>query len=120
MAHMIDIPTFRDTRGSLSVIENQLGFAIKRVFYIYDASSPRGGHAHHKTQLALICLTGSCEISVITAHSHGNYQLHSPEKCLILEPSEWHTMQHFSSNALLLVLASELYDPNDYIFERPQ
>lgn len=120
MARIIGIPTFNDERGSLSVIENELDFAIQRVFYIYNVSSPRGGHAHHKTKLALICLAGSCEISIHTSESIHTHTLNSPTQCLILEPSEWHTMQNFTSNALLLALASEPYDPNDYITKKPQ
>lgn len=64
MAHLIDLKTFTDKRGNLTVIEKVLPFDIKRVFYIYGVdNSMRGGHRHHKTIQAAICIKGSCTIS---------------------------------------------------------
>lgn len=119
MARLMNIQTIIDSRGALSVIEDEIGFVIKRVFYIYNVRSMRGGHAHHKTKLCLICLGGSCAITIKTTQSSQTYKLDSPDKCLLLEPYEWHTMQEFSDNAYLVALASEPYDPNDYITEIP-
>lgn len=119
MAKLITAKTITDRRGSLSVLEREIGFVIKRVFYIYDVLGSRGGHAHHKTKLCLICLGGSCEITITTKQSTQTYTLDNPTKCLILEPSDYHTMQKFSKNATLLALASEAYDANDYITEVP-
>lgn len=120
MAQILYIKTLCDERGDLSVIDGELGFEIKRVFYIYNVKAPRGGHAHHKTKLALICLNGSCEVKIHTLDSITTYILDSPRICLILEPSEWHTMEHFTPRALLLALASEPYSASDYIMEKPQ
>ncbi|MCE3046653.1 sugar 3,4-ketoisomerase [Helicobacter kayseriensis] len=119
MAQLIHIQTITDSRGSLSVIEKILPFEIKRVFYIYNVSSNRGGHAHHKTKLAMICLGGSCKILINSYGEKSTFTLQNPNECLLLEPHEWHLMQDFSPNATLLVLASETYDPNDYIYEEP-
>ncbi|WP_394909390.1 sugar 3,4-ketoisomerase [uncultured Helicobacter sp.] len=119
MAKLITAKTITDNRGSLSVLEGEIGFAIKRVFYIYDVLGSRGGHAHHKTKLCLICLGGSCEITIKTKKQTQTYKLDNPTKCLILEPKDYHTMQEFSQNATLLALASEVYDENDYITEIP-
>jgi dTDP-4-dehydrorhamnose 3,5-epimerase-like enzyme len=120
MANLIQISTISDERGSLCVIEDQLGFSIKRVFYIFNTphNTVRGGHAHKKTKMALICLGGSCDIHIHSSESEKILHLDSPTKCLLLEPSDWHTMENFSSDATLLVLASEKYDPDDYIYER--
>ena len=62
MAHIIDLPTFEDERGSLTVIEKLLPFDIKRFYCIYDVTDQRGGHRHKKTIQALISLGGCCEI----------------------------------------------------------
>ena len=63
MAHLISLKTFTDKRGNLTVIEKSIPFAIKRIFYIYGVDdSVRGGHRHHKTIQAAICLQGSCVI----------------------------------------------------------
>jgi hypothetical protein len=64
MPRLIDITTFSDMRGHLSVLEKNIPFDIKRVFYIYGVdNSTRGNHRHHKTIQAAICISGSCKIS---------------------------------------------------------
>ena len=63
MAQIIDLKTFTDKRGNLTVIEKVIPFDIKRVFYIYGVDdSKRGGHRHHKTRQAAICIKGACTI----------------------------------------------------------
>ena len=120
MALIIDLPTFKDNRGKLTVIEKVLPFDVKRIYYIYDATAKRGGHRHRKNMQALICLNGSCEIYVNDGKSKNIYILDRPDKCLILYPQDWHTMDKFSNDSILLVLASEYYDVNDYIDEEYQ
>lgn len=117
MAYFIELPTFSDDRGSLTVVEKILPFEIKRFYYIYNVSSKRGGHRHHKTIQALISLNGSCEVYVNNGKEEQTFLLDSPDKSLILEPQDWHTMDKFSKDTILLVLASEYYDINDYIDE---
>jgi hypothetical protein len=119
MAHLIDLKTFTDKRGNLSVIENVLPFDIKRIFYIYGVDdSVRGGHRHHKTIQAAICLKGSCKIYNNNESQESEFVLDRPSKCLILEPKDWHQMYEFTKDAILMVLASENYDEQDYIFEK--
>lgn len=114
---MINLPTFGDTRGNLTVIEKCLPFEIKRFYYIYDIEGKRGGHRHKKTTQALICLGGSCEIYVNNGEKEEIILLDSPSKCLIVESRDWHTMDKFTYGAILLVFASEFYDKDDYIDE---
>jgi len=117
MAHILDLPTFQDNRGDLTVVEKILPFEIKRFYYIYNVTSIRGGHRHYKTRQALICLGGSCEIYVNDGEKEQIYMLDDPSKCLIVEAKDWHTMDKFTKNATLLVFASEFYNVNDYIDE---
>ena len=118
MAELIKIKTFTDNHGSLSVIENEIPFPIKRVFYIYDLDeSVRGGHRHKKTIQAVICIHGSCRIYNNNGSKSQYFELNSPDKCLILQPEDWHQMDQFTKGSVLLVIASELFDNNDYIFE---
>lgn len=118
MAYLLSLKTFSDKRGNLSVIEKEIPFPIKRIFYIYGVDdSVRGGHRHHKTVQAAICVAGSCVVSNNDGTKQEEFILDHPRKCLILEPKDWHTMHHFTPDAVLLVLASEYFDPNDYIFE---
>lgn len=117
VSKIINLPSFTDGRGSLTVIEKALPFEIKRTYFIYDAVGIRGGHRHIKTIQALICINGSCEIYTNNGKEEKNILLNNPCHCLILEPEEWHTMNNFSDGAVLLVFSSEYYDRADYIDE---
>ncbi|SMC96232.1 sugar 3,4-ketoisomerase [Pedobacter africanus] len=118
MAHIINLKTFKDTRGILTVLDKVVNFEIKRLFYIYAVdNSDRGGHRHHDTHQAAICIKGSCSITNDNNKKIETFVLDSPEKCLILEPVDWHVMHDFSEDAILLVLASTEFDPKDYIYE---
>jgi len=118
MAHIINIQTFKDSRGILTVLDSIVPFDIKRLFYIYSVdNTDRGGHRHHETHQAAICIQGSCEITNNNGKKTEIFTLDSPEKCLILLPEDWHVMHNFSADAILLVLASTAFDPKDYIYE---
>src|SRR3569832_515776 len=118
MAQLIDLKTFTDSRGNLTVIERSIPFDIKRIFYIYGVDeSVRGGHRHKTTTQAAICIKGACRIYNHNGETETIYELDKPNKCLIIEPKDWHTMDRFTTDAILMVLASEYFDANDYIFE---
>ena len=117
MPELIKIKTFKDERGSLGVIGEDLPFSVKRVFYIYDVQAERGGHRHVKSIQALICLSGSCKVYVQNKKEDFTFSLEDNKTCLILDPQDWHTMDDFSSGSVLLVLASEPYTAADYIYE---
>src|ERR1700761_3594711 len=105
MAHIINLTTFKDTRGILTVLDKVVNFEIKRLFYIYNVdNSDRGGHRHHNTHQAAICIQGSCQITNDDGNRQDIFKLDSPEKCLIIEPDDWHVMHDFSADAILLVL----------------
>jgi hypothetical protein len=119
MAHLINLKTFTDSRGNLTVIEKIIPFDIKRLFYIYGVdSSVRGGHRHVKTIQAAICLKGRCAIYNNDGFKEERFLLDTPAKCLILKPEDWHEMYDFSPDAILMVLASEHFDEKDYIRDR--
>src|ERR1700754_1008866 len=118
MANLIDLKTFTDERGNLTVIEKSIPFDVKRIFYIYGVDkSTRGGHRHHITIQAAICLQGTCTIYNNNNVKEDEFVLDSPSKCLILNPEDWHKMYDFSSDAILMVLASAYFDPKDYIYQ---
>ncbi len=118
MAHIINLSTFKDTRGILTVLDRIVDFKIRRLFYIYNVDhSSRGGHRHHKTHQAAICIQGSCSISNNNGAQEDTFLLNSPDKCLIIKPEDWHIMHDFSTDAILLVLASTAFNPKDYIYE---
>lgn len=116
MASLINLQTFTDQRGNLTVIEKVVPFDIKRIFYIYGVdNSARGGHRHHKTIQAAICIRGNCMIYNNNGADESSFLLDSADKCLVIQPEDWHTMHSFSQDAILMVLASEYFDQNDYI-----
>lgn len=117
MPQLIDLPSFIDERGTLTVIEKIIPFDIKRVYYIYDVVSDRGGHRHIKNIQATVCLNGECEVHVNDGEIKKSYLLNNPAECLILYPQDWHVMANFSPGAVLLVLCSEYYENDDYIEE---
>lgn len=118
MAYLLNLETHTDSRGNLTVIEDVLPFPIKRVFYIYGVDeSVRGGHRHHKTVQAAVCIQGECKIFNNDGENKEIFHLNAPSKCVILDPTDWHKMYDFSRDAILMVLASEKFDQHDYIFE---
>lgn len=117
MAKLIDLPLFSDQRGSLAVMQNILPFTISRVYWIFGASGIRGGHRHKNNMQALVCVNGSCNIKTNNGVERKVWSLDSPSKLLILESIDWHTMENFSKDAVLIVFASSIFDPDDYIDE---
>jgi len=118
MAQLLELKTFSDKRGNLTVIEKELPFRVPRLFYIYGVDdSVRGGHRHHTTRQAAICVAGKCVVSCNNGHAKQDFALDHPNKCLIIEPEDYHTMHSFTPDAVLVVLASELFNPKDYIYE---
>ncbi|MEZ0484122.1 sugar 3,4-ketoisomerase [Fibrella aquatica] len=118
MAKLFTLDTFSSEAGNLTVYNNTLPSDIRRVFYIHGAgNAERGGHRHHKSWNALICLTGHCHVYVQDGQVEEDYTLASPDDCLVLEPKDWHVMDRFSEDAILLVLSNEPYDRADYIDE---
>jgi dTDP-4-dehydrorhamnose 3,5-epimerase-like enzyme len=118
MAKLLDLKTFTDKRGCLTVIEKVFPFDIKRIFYIYGVDdSIRGGHRHKTTFQAAVCIAGKCTIKNNDGEKEEIFDLDAPHKCLLLNPEDWHEMYNFSPDAILMVLASEFYNHDDYIFE---
>ena len=105
-----------DKRGNLTVIEKEIPFDIKRIFYIYNVDdSKRGFHKHKKTRQVAICIKGSCDIVIKKNNKEFLTRLDSPERAILIEPDDYHWMENFSEDSILLVLASEKYNENDYI-----
>ena len=122
MAHIIEIKTIKDERGEIGIIDSpdSLPFEVKRILFIKDSTEKRGNHAHKKTIQALICLKGSCEIYTNNGKEKRTFILDSSDKCLILNPEDWHTMTNLSKESVLLALGSKYYDTEDYITEEPK
>lgn len=105
--------------GYLTPIESsqEIPFDVKRIYYIYDVDSKeiRGKHSHKKLHQVLICVHGSIDVRLENFYGNETYTLKDPSVGLYVGPDNWREMSNFKDDAVLLVLASEKYDPNDYI-----
>ena len=108
-----------DERGQLIALEefNDIPFRIKRVYYMYDtiAGVVRGKHAHKTLEQILICIHGTCKIRLDNGREKKIVPLEKPYEGLYVANNMWREMYDFSSDAVLMVLASEVYDEKDYI-----
>ena len=86
---------------------------------MFSVTQERGGHAHHKLRQGIICLSGQANIFCMSSQEERTFVLETPSECLILEPEDWHTISLDSEKAVLLVAASEYYDAEDYIYDKP-
>ena len=114
----IDIPKIENTEGNIAIIEkNTIPFEIKRVYYLFDipSSAHRGGHAHKNLNQILIALSGSFDVILKDGISTQTITLNKPDKGLLITTNIWRELENFSSGAVCLVLASEIFDENDYI-----
>jgi len=113
------LPMIQDMRGSLSVGEVQahIPFQIKRYFLVYDVASKevRGEHAHKKCHQFLVCVKGSLSCVVDDGSNRQEFLLDRPEIGLHIPPMVWGIQYKYSADAVLMVLASEIYDAKDYI-----
>lgn len=123
----VKLTSLGDVRGQLIAIEGlslQLPFEVKRVYYIFDTTpgTVRGMHAHKKLKQLLVCVSGSCVIKCDRGNGSNplEYVLDWPDQGLLIEGMVWREMYNFSKGAVLLVLASEHYDTQDYIRDYDQ
>lgn len=113
----LQLPTFVDDRGALTVLENVLPFEVVRAYWIYGADGQvRGGHRHEHTRQALIAISGKVSIYMNDGISHEVIELTNPSQCLLVEPKDWHTMT-FGPSSTLMVFSSHGYDRSEYIDE---
>ncbi|SFT33044.1 dTDP-4-dehydrorhamnose 3,5-epimerase [Lachnospiraceae bacterium XBD2001] len=117
---MLEFTEKGDERGHLVIVEGHqdIPFDIKRIFYIYgsDADVVRGQHANRRTEFVLINVAGTSQVRV--RDGKGNeilYSLNRPHTGVYLPNMVWKDMLNFSEDSVLLVLASEHYDPDEYI-----
>lgn len=118
---VIEIDKHHHDKGNISVIENgkSIPFEVNRVFYLYDipGGEERGAHAHKNCHQFLIAASGAFEIVLNDGETKRTVTLNRPYFGLHIPPGIWAWEMGFSSGSVCLVLASHLYDPNDYIRE---
>ncbi len=113
-----EIPTIKDTRGNLAIIEKDtIPFEIKRVYYLYDIPTDayRGGHAHIEQEEFLVALSGSFDVVLDDGQKKHRVMLSKPNVGLYIPTGVWRELENFSSGSVCLVLNSGEFDESDYI-----
>lgn len=122
LGRIIELPKICDPRGNLTVAEEckNVPFDIKRAYWTYDVpgGESRGGHAHKECLSFIIAVSGSFTVTLDDGlGTKCEYHLNHPWQGLLINTGIWRTLEDFSSGAVCLVLASELYDEEDYIYD---
>ena len=114
----INFPVIEDVRGNLAFIQNDvLPFEFKRIYYLFDVPSNafRGGHSHINQHEILMALSGSFEVVLDDGIEKKSFLLNKPNVGLPISTGIWRELQNFSSGAVCLVVASDVFDESDYI-----
>ena len=118
---LVELSGFDDHRGSLVVgeLDKQLPFVVERFFFVSKVpeGEPRGIHAHKECHQFLVCVAGSVKAMVDDGKSRTVVTLDRPTLGLYMPPMTWGVQYDYSEGAVLLVLASHVYDADDYIHE---
>lgn len=121
---VINLPKFATTAGHITAINNhvEIPFNTKRVYYLYDIPSgeTRGGHAHYNLNQLIVAAMGSFDVVLHDGQNEKRITLNQPNQGLLVVPGIWRELENFSAGSILLVLASEKYDENDYIRDNNQ
>lgn len=117
--NVMELPKIHNRSGNLTFVQNglHLPFEVKRVYYLYDVpgGSERGGHAHKTLHQLIVAASGAFDVILDDGVNKKIVQLNRPYYGLLLIPGIWRELVNFSSGAVCLVLASEKYNPDDYI-----
>lgn len=105
-----------DRKGNITVVQNGLTVPFD-VYYLYDVpgGESRGAHAHKELSQLIVAASGSFRVILDDGHAKRTFFLNRPYQGLYLKPGIWRDLNDFSSGAVCMVLASEKYDPDDYI-----
>lgn len=118
---IIELPKIIDPRGNLTVAEENknVPFEIKRAYWVYDVPGGecRGGHAHKQCLEFIVAVSGSFHVTLDNGKEKQTYLLNHPWQGLLVDTGIWRTLDDFSSGAVCMVLASELFEEEDYIRE---
>lgn len=116
--HIVDLPKISDPRGNLTFVEasRHIPFEIRRVYYLYDVpgGAERGGHAHKGLHQLIVAMSGSFDVILDDGKNKRRFHLNRSYYGLYVCPMIWRELDNFSSGSVCLVLASNLYDEDDY------
>lgn len=117
--HLVHFNKIHNRSGNLTAVENgiDIPFDVKRVYYLYDVpgGESRGAHAHKNLQQIIIAASGAFDVTIDDGRNKKTVSLNRPYMGLHLKPGIWRELNNFSSGAICLVLASEVYSVEDYL-----
>ncbi|MCR5151635.1 MAG: FdtA/QdtA family cupin domain-containing protein [Prevotella sp.] len=118
---IIELSKHHSPQGNISVVENNkdVPFEVKRTYHLYDVPSgeSRGSHAHKELSQLIIAASGSFKVTLDDGEVKRSFILNRPYQGLLVVPGIWRTLEDFSSGSVCMVLASELYNADDYIHD---
>lgn len=116
---IIELPKIQNRAGNITALENlnDIPFEVKRVYYLYDipGGEDRGGHAHKNLQQFIISVSGAFDVLIDDGTNQKVFRLDRPFFALHIVPGIWRELLNFSSGAICLVIASDIYNESDYI-----
>lgn len=116
---LIEFGKHHRPNGNLTVVQGNrdVPFDIRRTYYIYDVpgGEDRGGHAHKELSQLIVAVSGAFDVVIDDGSSRKIFTLNRPYQGLLLQPGIWRELNNFSSGAVTLVLASDLFSEEDYI-----
>lgn len=119
--NVIELNKVHRFQGNITIIQNSNDhlFDVRRVYYLYDVpgGSERGGHAHKELYQLIVAASGSFDVIIDDGFRKKIVPLNRPNYGLLVVPGIWRELVNFSSGAICLVLASEKYNPDDYIHD---
>lgn len=116
---LIEVPTFIDERGAISVLDKELPFQIKRVFWLYhiQEEKDRGAHALLDSSEIIVAVHGSFVIDLDDTENQMSILLNDPSKGLIIRPGIWFRTHSYKEDGVSLILAEEKYARNKYTYD---
>lgn len=117
--NVLELPKIENRSGNITPINSlvEVPFDIKRIYYLYDVPGgvERGGHAHKELYQLIVAASGSFDVLLDDGVNKKTVNLNRPYYGLYVMPGIWRELMNFSSGAICMVLASQLYSENDYI-----
>lgn len=117
--NLVDIPTFTDERGAISVMDKELPFEVKRVFWLHHINDgkDRGAHALLNGTEIMVAVHGSFVVDLDDTKTKVSIVLDNPRKGLIIRPGIWFRTHSYNEDGVSLILASVEYSRDKYTYD---